>query len=311
MLRHPNESTTLNPAGGTTTLSATKDRLTPQRRPCRRSSRPPSPVVQRAPRSRHRWRAPPLECAAARGGRGPVSAATFHQKANVGHLVLRSPPTNFIGEGFNDDLRAAVHDVGESNSRALLITAEGPIFSLGGAPWEWSDKSSAWFRTFIAEVTASYRAIEALEFPVVAAIRGQTAGGGLELALCADFIVASVDTVLWCPEGMGGQVPMAGGYQRLIRSIGPVAARRMVMLAVPTPIGEVAGLAERVVVDGELDRTAAELATRLSNGPTRAYVAAKSLFRAYESGGVGTADRLLADVTAGLFDTEDSRAALA
>ena len=83
------------------------------------------------------------------------------------------------------------------------------------------------------------------------------------------------------------------------------------MLAVPTPIGEVAGLAERVVVDGELDRTAAELATRLSNGPTRAYVAAKSLFRAYESGGVGTADRLLADVTAGLFDTEDSRAALA
>ena len=41
----------------------------------------------------------------------------------------------------------------------------------------------------------------------------------------------------------------------------------MVMLAVPTPIGEVAGLAERVVVDGELDRTAAELATRLSNGP--------------------------------------------
>jgi len=240
-----------------------------------------------------------------------VSAVTFHQKANVGHLVLRSPPTNFIGEGFNDDLRAAVHDAGESNSRALLITAEGPNFSLGGAPWEWSDKSSAWFRTFIAEVTASYRAIEALELPVVAAIRGQTAGGGLELALCADFIVASVNTVLWCPEGMGGQVPMAGGYQRLIRSIGPVAARRMVMLAVPTPIGEVAGLAERVVVDGELDRTAAELATRLSNGPTRAYVAAKSLFRAYESGGVGTADRLLADVTAGLFDTEDSRAALA
>ena len=98
-----------------------------------------------------------------------MSAVTFHQKANVGHLVLRSPPTNFIGEGFNDDLRAAVHDAGESNSRALLITAEGPNFSLGGAPWEWSDKSSAWFRTFIAEVTASYRAIEALEFPVVAA----------------------------------------------------------------------------------------------------------------------------------------------
>jgi hypothetical protein len=133
------------------------------------------------------------------------------------------------------DLAAAVHDASDSDVRALLVQAEGPNFSVGGAADEWAGKSYSWFRTFIAEVTNTYRAIEALEIPVVAAIRGQTGGGGLELALSADFIVAADDTVMCCAEVTMGQLPLAGGYQRLASLIGPSAARRMVMLGEPNP----------------------------------------------------------------------------
>lgn len=150
-----------------------------------------------------------------------MSVVRFEQDDALGRIVLASPPFNFVGEQFNKDLITAVHNAGESEIRALLISSEGPNFSVGGAVHEWRGKSYQWFRTFVAEVANSYRALEALRIPVVAAIRGQTSGGGFELALSADFIVASLNTVLWCVEINAGQVPMAGGYQRLASLIGP------------------------------------------------------------------------------------------
>ena len=68
-----------------------------------------------------------------------------------------------------------MHEASGSDIRALLIQAEGPNSSFGGAADEWPDKSYSWFRTFIAEVTNSYRAIEALQIPVVAAVAARRA----------------------------------------------------------------------------------------------------------------------------------------
>jgi enoyl-CoA hydratase/carnithine racemase len=58
-----------------------------------------------------------------------------------------------------------------------------------------------WFRTSIAEVNLSYRAIEALKVPTIAAVQGVAFGGGFELALAFDFIVAAENTVFRCVEG--------------------------------------------------------------------------------------------------------------
>ena len=122
---------------------------------------------------------------------GKMTVVRFERDGNLGRIVLSSPPHNFVSDEYNSDLVCAVREAGESEIRALLIEAEGPNFSRGGAAHEWPGKSYNWFRTFVTGVTASYRAIEALEVPVVAAVRGEVIGGGLELALSADFIVAS------------------------------------------------------------------------------------------------------------------------
>jgi enoyl-CoA hydratase/carnithine racemase len=236
-----------------------------------------------------------------------VSAVRFEQDDSLGRIVLASPPFNFVSAQYNNDLIAAVHAAAESDIRALLIHAEGPNFSVGGAVHEWPGKTHNWFRTFVAEVTRSYRDLEALRIPVVAAIRGQTTGGGLELALSADFIVASDNTVLWCVEITTGQVPLAGGYQRLASLIGPGAARRLVMLAEPTPVTQVPQVADFIVPDHQLDQAALDLATRLSQGPTRAYAAAKSILKAWWAGGIPAADKLMLDLSSDLYTTEDAR----
>lgn len=236
-----------------------------------------------------------------------MSAVRFEQNDTLGRIILSNPPFNFVGAQYNKDLITAVHDASESDIRALLIQSEGPNFSVGGAVHEWTDMPYHWFRTFVAEVTASYRALEALRFPVVAAIRGQTTGGGLELALSADFIVASENTVLWCVEVNAAQIPLAGGYQRLASLIGPGPARRMVMLGERTPISAVPGIADHIVPDDELDKTAFELATRLSKGPTYAYAAAKSVLKAWWAGGIPEADNLMLDLAIDTYNTEDAR----
>ena len=239
-----------------------------------------------------------------------MSVVRFNIVDTLGRITLASPPYNFVSAQFNTDLAAAVHDASDSDIRALLVQAEGPNFSVGGAVDEWAGKSYSWFRTFIAEVTNTYRAIEALEIPVVAAVRGQTVGGGLELALSADFIVAADNTVMWCAEVTGGQMPLAGGFQRLVSLIGPSAARRMVMLGEPTPVTTIPAVADYIVPDDQLDDTALRLATRLSRGPTRSYAAAKSVLKAWSVGGIAAADKLMLDLTIGLFHTEDSKKAL-
>src|SRR6201997_2069104 len=137
----------------------------------------------------------------------------FERQDAIGRIVLANPPYNRLDLQFSECLRQAVHDASQSDIRVLMIEAEGPHFSFGGEVREWPGKDVNWFRTFVAEVNLSYRAIEALRVPTVAAVRGIAFGGGLELALACDFIVAAEDAVFRCVEVTTGMLPLAGGLK--------------------------------------------------------------------------------------------------
>lgn len=79
---------------------------------------------------------------------------------------------------------------------------------------------------FITEFNRSYRALVALPVPTVAAVRGAVFGGGVELALSCDFIVAAQDATIRHMEVTLGSMPMAGGVQRLADRIGRTRAAR-------------------------------------------------------------------------------------
>src|ERR1700674_4507150 len=144
-----------------------------------------------------------------------MTTIRFERDGAIGNIVLANPPFNRLDLRFAEALRAAVHQASESDIRVLVVRSEGPHFSLGGEVREWPGKDINWFRTFVADVSASYRAIGALRVPTVAVLRGLAFGGGLELALACDFIVAAEDAIFRCVEVTTGMVPIAGGVQRL------------------------------------------------------------------------------------------------
>src|SRR5260221_460929 len=236
-----------------------------------------------------------------------MSTIRFERSAGIGSIVLANPPFNRIDLRYASALREAVHAASESDIRVLMVRAEGPNFSLGGEVREWPGKDINWFRTFVADVNASYRAIEALRVPTVAVVRGLAFGGGFELALACDFVVAAENAVFCCVEVTTGMLPIAGALQRLAERAGRARASRFSMLGEPIPgkqAGEL-GIATHVVAEAKLDAEANALAKRLASGPTRSYAATRTLLKAWAGGGITAADAIMVDATLDLFDTHD------
>src|SRR5260370_4753371 len=202
-----------------------------------------------------------------------MKSIRFERRGKEGHIVLANPPYNRLDARFAQCLRDAVHEASESDIRVIVLRAEGAHFSLGGEVREWPGKDLNWFRTFVAEVNTSYRAIEALRVPTVAVVQGLAFGGGLELALACDFIVAAKDAVFRCVEVTTAMLPIAGALQRLAERVGRGRASRFAMLGEPIS-GDVAGelgIATHVAEPDELAKVARELGTRLAAGPTLSY----------------------------------------
>src|SRR5271156_5219110 len=149
-----------------------------------------------------------------------MTTIRFERDGAIGNIILANPPFNRLDLRFAEALRVAVRQASESDIRVLVVRSEGPHFSFGGEVREWPGKDINWFRTFVAEVNQSYRALEALRVPTVAAVQGIAFGGGFELALNCDFIVTGENAVFRCVEVTTGMLPIAGALQRLAERVG-------------------------------------------------------------------------------------------
>src|SRR3977135_4275653 len=118
-----------------------------------------------------------------------MTTIRFERDGAVGSIVLANPPFNRLDLRFAEALRSAVRQASESDIRVLVVRAEGPHFSFGGEVREWPGRDVNWFRTFVADVNVSYRAIEMLKIPTVAIVQGSAFGGGLDCALAAHSLV--------------------------------------------------------------------------------------------------------------------------
>src|SRR6201993_2188 len=148
----------------------------------------------------------------------------FERQGSIGRIVLANPPYNRLDLQFSHCLRDAVHEASSSDIRALVVSSEGEHFSFGGEVREWPGKDIDWFRTFVAEVNASYRAIEMLKIPTVAVVQGIAFGGGFELALACDFLVAADNAIFRCVEVTTAMLPIAGALQRIAERAGRARA---------------------------------------------------------------------------------------
>jgi enoyl-CoA hydratase/carnithine racemase len=238
-----------------------------------------------------------------------MQTVRFERQGGVGRIVLANPPYNRLDGNFARGLQDSVREAGASDIRVLILSADGPNFSMGGGTKEVVNLSVNEFRTRVTAFNNSFRAIEGLRVPTVAAVCGMAWGGGFELALSCDFIVVSASATFKCVEVDTAMIPIAGGIQRLCERVGRSRASRYAMLGEPIS-GEEAlrhGIATHLVPDAELETQARALVERLADGPTRSYAATRTLLKAWSGGGVPLADAVMLDIAMDLFDTDDCK----
>jgi enoyl-CoA hydratase/carnithine racemase len=139
-------------------------------------------------------------------------------------VVLNNPPQNRIDRQMADELAAATEDTTRRNARAVLLRADGPDFCFGGDIVDWPDQSTAELRALFEHYMAVFNAFERLPIPVIAAVQGRCSGGGFELALRADIIIAAESAHFGHPEQTLGIVTLLGGIYRVAERAGRARA---------------------------------------------------------------------------------------
>jgi enoyl-CoA hydratase/carnithine racemase len=238
-----------------------------------------------------------------------VAQLEFASNGPLAVVTLHNPVQNRIGDRMVEELAEIVDSIEAGESRAVLLRAEGPDFSFGGDIMNWPDMSQRDLRAAFARHLAAFNRFERLPMPVVAAVQGLCFGGGLELAIRADIIVAGEGARFGHPEQTLGIVTMLGGIYRVAERAGRAFASEWALTSQQVPAATMMqrGVINRVVPDGELDLTARELAAKAARGPTRAYAAQKALLRIWAEAGVGSADTAMLDIAMPLFETDDVR----
>jgi enoyl-CoA hydratase/carnithine racemase len=237
----------------------------------------------------------------------------FETSGALGILSLANPPLNLFSGELIEDLRATVTQVKRAPLRALLVRADGKVFSGGADVSVFEGRTAIEARERFTSHLRLIADLEELPFPTVAAVQGLCLAAGLELALACDLIWAAASARFAQVEASIGTTTLLGGAQRLAERAGPSRAREIIYTADQYDAGtfERWNIVNRVVSDEAFESETREFAERLASGPTLAYATGKQIVRAYLDGGVRAADRVVDEVAPALFDSEDMRAGVA
>ncbi len=208
----------------------------------------------------------------------PDDLVLYRRDGAVALLTLNRPPVNALNTELIAAIDAALDEAADPSVRAVVITgnrhfAAGADIKRFVAAFEsGSDEPQA------SGLGAVIDKLEALAKPTIAAVPGFALGGGLELAMGADFRYLADDATVGQPEILLGIIPGAGGTQRLPRLVGYQRAKEMVMSGRQVPAAEAfeLGLADKVVPAAELLDVALADAATWAEGPTVAHAAAKA-----------------------------------
>lgn len=150
----------------------------------------------------------------------------------IGVLTLNRPEAlNALNQQLLGELKEVLSEIAKSREiRCLLLTGAGEKAFVAGADIKEMEKlNSAQAREMAEKGQALLQKIEDLHCPSIAVVNGFALGGGLELALACDFIIASSKAKWGLPEVTLGLIPGYGGTQRLSRVVGRAVARRVAL----------------------------------------------------------------------------------
>ena len=191
--------------------------------------------------------------------------------------------------------------------RAVVITGGDKAFVAGADIKEMADMGTA--EIALAGGRRLWNAIARCPRPVIAAVNGPALGGGCELAMHADIIVAGEGARFGQPEVRVGIMPGGGGTQRLVRAVGKFAAMKLLLTGEPVGAREALamGLVSEVVPDDQVLARALALAGTIARLPPLAVAQIKEVVLAGADGSLDAGLALERKAFEVLFDTQDQK----
>ncbi|MCS6784844.1 MAG: enoyl-CoA hydratase [Candidatus Caldarchaeum sp.] len=238
----------------------------------------------------------------------------YTKENGIAAIVLNNPSKyNALELDMRKELKTALEDAAKDPAvRVVVLKGAGGNFSAGAdirAFLEWTpeDALRTWNELGTSMVLSAI--IRNMRKPVVAVVEGYCLGGGFELALSCDLVVAAEDAVFGLPEVNLGLIPGGGGTQRVSRIVGEKKAKQLVMLGerFSAAAAEKMGLVNMVVPKEKLDETVKNLVDNLLSKPPVALAAAKEAVNAALETGLSAGLRTELNLFASLFATEDQK----
>ena len=187
-----------------------------------------------------------------------TASVSYFTHGQIGNIVIDSPPVNALSQHVRQGIVDALQTAAGDDTQIVVLRCEGRTFIAGADITEFGKPPQA------PALAAVLEALESHPKPIMAAIHGTALGGGLEVALCCDYRVATTSAKVGLPEVNLGLLPGAGGTQRLPRLAG--LAQAIDMITTGRPITAHDALTARVVDEvcaGDLGEGATKFAEAL------------------------------------------------
>jgi len=235
------------------------------------------------------------------------------QRGRVGVIRLDRPQAlNALNSGLNAELGQAVAAFdADAGIGCMLLTGSDKAFAAGADIREMAEKSAV--GVFMEDFAGNWDAVARARKPVVAAVAGFALGGGCELAMQCDLIIAADTAKFGQPEIKLGVIPGIAGTQRLPRAVGKAKAMDLILTGrmMEAAEAERAGLVARVVPAAALMEEALRVAQTIASMSLPALIAAKeAVNRAFESP-LAEGARFERRIFATLFATADQKEGMA
>ncbi len=232
------------------------------------------------------------------------------RQASTAIIHLKRPPMNALNLQMQREIaEAATFVSGRVGIDAVVIYGGEKVFAAGADVKEMANMSYADMSLAAHQLQHCFATVAKISQPTIAAITGFALGGGLELAMCADFRVAGDNAKMGQPEILLGIIPGAGGTQRLARLIGVSRAKELVfgghMITAEQALS--IGLVNEVVPPAMVLESALAWANKFTGGPKLALAAAKRSIDLGISVDLQTGLSIESAEFAALFATEDQK----
>lgn len=229
-------------------------------------------------------------------------------------VTIDNPPVNALHPDVTAELSALFKAVEDDMSvRSLVLTGRGKCFIAGGDIKLFQTLTRETAIKLASDVQKMQEALFRLRVPTIVAVNGAALGGGLELLMCADIVIAEEQATFALPEVSLGILPGAGGTRMLARLIPPGTAKRMLFTGdrMSAQDAERVHLVDQIAPKGESLREALDLAGRINRNAPVAVAKAKSSAIYGADHSMDDAHRREIELFGSLFDTEDRQEGLA